>query len=172
MKRNAALVVLIVVSLACRREQRELRRASPAADRPGGVVRLSELQPGQPWPEVTVRNISEERAYDLSEGKRLYIAYNCNGCHSHGGGGIGPALMDSYWVYGSHPENIHDTIVEGRPNGMPSYGGKIPDYQIWEIVGYVRSMSGLVPKPAAPARDDHMRAKVAEQSRKEEPKNK
>ena len=168
MKRAAVIAVLLLASLACRREQRELRRAAPASDRPGGVVRLSELQPGQPWPEVTVRNISEERAYDLSEGKRLYTAYNCNGCHSHGGGGIGPALMDSYWIYGSHPENIHDTIVEGRPNGMPSYGGKIPDYQVWEIVAYVRSMSGLVPKPAAPARDDHMGTKVAEQSKKEE----
>jgi cytochrome c oxidase cbb3-type subunit III len=170
MKRAAILIILLL--LACRREQRELRRAAPASDRPGGVVRLAELQPGQPWPEVTVRNISEERAYDVSEGKRLYTAYNCNGCHAHGGGGMGPALMDSYWLYGSHPENIHDTIVEGRPNGMPSFGGKIPDYQIWEIVAYVRSMSGLVPKNTAAPRDDHMRTRIAPQSTKEEQKNK
>jgi cytochrome c oxidase cbb3-type subunit 3 len=172
MKRIAIAVAVLLAIGACRREQRELRRAAPASDRPGGVVRLAELQPGQPWPEVTVRNISEERAYDVSEGKRLYVAYNCNGCHAHGGGGIGPPLMDSYWIYGSHPENIHDTIVEGRPNGMPSFGGKVPDYQIWQIAAYVRSMSGLVPKPSSAGRDDHMRTRIAPQSTPEEPKNK
>lgn len=169
MTRTLALfALLLTLAGACRREQRQLRNAAPAADRPGGVVRLSELQPGQPWPEVTVRNVSEERAYDLAEGKRLYIAYNCNGCHSHGGGGIGPPLMDQFWIYGSHPENIRDTIIEGRPNGMPSYGGKIPEDQLWKITAYVRSMSGLAPKPASPGRSDHMVTRVAEQSKKEE----
>lgn len=168
MRRATALALCLLAFASCRREQRQLRHAPAASERTGGVVRLSELQPGQPWPEVTVRNLSEERAHDLSEGKRLYVAYNCNGCHGHGGGGIGPPLMDSYWVYGSHPENIHDTIVEGRPNGMPSFGGKIPDYQVWQIAAYVRSMSGLAPKPASPGRADHMQTKVTEQSKKEE----
>ena len=31
----------------------------------------------------------------MGEGKRLFAAYNCNGCHAQGGGGIGPPLMDS-----------------------------------------------------------------------------
>jgi len=166
--RRVLLLSALVLLGACRREQRELRHSPAASERTGGVVRLSELQPGQPLPEVTVRNVSEERAYDLSEGRRLYTAYNCNGCHSNGGGGIGPALMDSDWIYGSHPENIHDTIVEGRPNGMPSFGGRIPDYQIWEIAAYVRSLSGLAPTTASNNREDHMQKKVAEQSKKEE----
>jgi cytochrome c oxidase cbb3-type subunit III len=162
------LTLCLLASLAaCRREQRQLRHSPQASTRTGGIVRDAELQPGQPWPEVTVRNVAEERAYDLNEGQRLYRAYNCNGCHANGGGGMGPALMDDNWIYGSHPENIHDVIVEGRPNGMPSFGGKIPDYQIWEITAYVRSMSGLVPKLAATGRTDHMQTKVAEQSKKE-----
>ncbi|HEX2121723.1 MAG TPA: cytochrome c [Thermoanaerobaculia bacterium] len=161
----SALCLLLLA--ACRREQRQLRQSPQASNRPGGILRLSELQPGQPWPEVTVRNVSEERAWDVAEGQRLYNAYNCNGCHAQGGGGIGPALMDDYWIYGSHPENIRDTIVEGRPNGMPSFGGKIPEFQIWQIAGYVRSMSGLAPKPASPGRTDHMQVKVSEQSKKE-----
>ena len=36
-----------------------------------------------------------------SQGKRLYTWYNCNGCHANGGGGMGPALMDDKWIYGS-----------------------------------------------------------------------
>ena len=30
----------------------------------------------------------------------------------------------------------------GPPNGMPAFGGRIPDEQVWQIVAYVRSMSG------------------------------
>jgi cytochrome c oxidase cbb3-type subunit 3 len=167
--RNALVAACcLLAAAACRREQREIVHSPAASHAPGGIVRLSELQPGQPTPEVEVRNASDEKAYDISEGKRLFSAYNCSGCHAHGGGGIGPPLMDNYWVYGSHPENIHATIVEGRPNGMPSFGGKIPDYQIWELVAYVRSLSGLVNPTVATSRDDHMQVKVAEQSKKEE----
>ncbi|MGN6183126.1 MAG: c-type cytochrome [Thermoanaerobaculia bacterium] len=166
--RRAVIWMAILALLACRREQRELRRAAHASERTGGIVRLSELQPGKPSPEIAVRNIAEERAQDLAEGARLFRAYNCNGCHSNGGGGIGPALMDDYWLYGSHPENIHDTIVEGRPNGMPSFGGKIPDYQIWQLAGYVRSLSGLAPRPASPGREDAMQKRVEPQSFKEQ----
>ena len=41
-----------------------------------------------------------------------------------GGGGIGPPLMDDRWIYGSAPENIYASIVQGRPNGMPAWGGR------------------------------------------------
>ena len=45
---------------------------------------------------------------------------------------------------------------------MPSFRGKIPDDQIWELAAYVRSMSGNVPKDAAPGRDDDMMPRPAE----------
>src|SRR5205809_5945187 len=53
-------------------------------------------------------------AYALGEGQRLYKQMNCVGCHFHGGGGIGPALMDDEWIYGSDPAQIFTTIVEGK----------------------------------------------------------
>ena len=49
--------------------------------------------------------------------------------------------MDDEWIYGGRLQQIHQTIVEGRPNGMPAWGGRIPDPQIWQIAAYVRSMS-------------------------------
>ncbi len=82
-----------------------------------------------------------DNAQAVADGKRLYNQYNCVGCHSNGGGGMGPALMDDQWIYGDRLEQIHQTLVEGRPNGMPSWGGKIPDPQLWELAAYVRSMS-------------------------------
>ncbi len=100
----------------------------------------------------------------MGEGKRLYAAYNCVGCHAHGGGGMGPALIDDEWLYGSAPDQVFATIVQGRPNGMPSFGGRIPDYQIWQLAQYVRSMSGLTRIDASPGRSDHMRNKPPEHS--------
>jgi cytochrome c oxidase cbb3-type subunit 3 len=77
----------------------------------------------------------------VTAGKRLFQQYNCSGCHSNGGGGMGPSLMDGEWIYGGRLEQIHQTLVEGRPNGMPAWGGKIPDPQLWQISAYVRSLS-------------------------------
>jgi cytochrome c oxidase cbb3-type subunit 3 len=101
-------------------------------------------------------------AFDVSEGKRLYHWFNCSTCHANGGGDIGPPLMDKKWLYGAEPRNIFATIIEGRPNGMPSFRGKFPDEQVWQIVAYIRSMSGHVPVTATPGRNDDLQAKPPE----------
>ena len=62
----------------------------------------------------------------VTTGARLFKQYNCNGCHSSGGGGMGPNLMDAQWIYGSRLAQIHQTLVEGRPNGMPAWGARFP----------------------------------------------
>jgi cytochrome c oxidase cbb3-type subunit 3 len=115
-----------------------------------------EFQPGGSNPQTNYVNQSEERAYDLSQGQQLYEKFNCVGCHAHGGGDKGPALTDDKWIYGYRSEQIYASIVQGRPNGMPSFGGKIPESEVWKIVAYVRSLSGLTSKSVAPAREDHM----------------
>jgi cytochrome c oxidase cbb3-type subunit 3 len=71
---------------------------------------------------------------------------------------MGPALMDAKWIYGSEPEQIFASVMEGRPNGMPSFRGKIPEDQVWQIAAYVRSLGGLTPTGAEPGREDHMKA--------------
>jgi cytochrome c oxidase cbb3-type subunit 3 len=71
--------------------------------------------------------------------------------------------MDDQWIYGSEPENIFASIVEGRPNGMPSFRGKIPALQVWQLTAYVRSLGGLVPQDAASAWSDHMHVNTPEQ---------
>ena len=140
-----------------------------AASAPVDSVRLTPQQPG---PQLTPVDPTEapysENAYALNEGKRLYSAYNCEGCHFLGGGGMGPALMDDQWIYGSDPGQYFQTIVQGRPNGMPSFGSKIPRYQIWQLVSYVRSMSGLVKSDVAPNRNDTHACRAAEAMTKQE----
>src|SRR3954454_16413325 len=166
---------------SCRREARPFR-PGPASAEAVRWTSLSELHPG-PVPPTgpagamvetigRVKNPFEESAYAVSEGKRLYSAFNCVGCHARGGGGMGPPLMDDQWLYGSEPEQVFATIVEGRPNGMPRFGARVPEYQIWWLVAYVRSMSGLGSSGAAPGRSDEMKSGKPENSReKAEPKS-
>ena len=65
-----------------------------------------------------------------------------------------PPLMDDVWIYGGDATSIFETISQGRPNGMPAFGNRIPKDQIWALAAYVRSMAGLAPQDAAPNRDD------------------
>ena len=156
----AGLLMLAMIA-GCQRESRHFEpTAGPGITPP--MVRMSELQPAQVNPKQSIAPRYEVNAYSLAEGKRLFEWYNCNGCHANGGGGIGPALMDNVWIYGAEPENIYATIVQGRPNGMPSFGGHIPDEQVWQLVAYVRSMSGLVPQDAATSRNDDIQSKKSE----------
>jgi cytochrome c oxidase cbb3-type subunit 3 len=86
-----------------------------------------------------------DNAQAIAAGSRLFDWYNCSGCHFHGAGGIGPSLMDDEWIYGGRIDQIYDTIARGRPNGMPSWQGKIPANEIWQIAAYVRSLSEAQP---------------------------
>ena len=56
------------------------------------------------------------------------------------------------WIYGGEPANLFDTIVKGRPNGMPAWAGRIPEYQIWQIIAYLRTLQQPVMAPAGDAR--------------------
>lgn len=167
----AATLGAVGLVASCEREQRSFVVSAPSANapqhvqpnvsiRPGGTGDVKVNPPmdighvlGQPYGPFYAQNAQAQ-----SDGQSLYENFNCVGCHAHGGGGIGPPLMDDLWIYGSDPSQIYETIVQGRPNGMPSFRGRIPDYQVWEIVGYVRSLSGQANPQAATGREDHMRA--------------
>jgi cytochrome c oxidase cbb3-type subunit 3 len=149
----ATICVLITVA-GCDRERRDIRPVPARVAILGDTAREGDLQPGGAQPPQTVANPYEGNAYAISEGQRLFSWYNCSGCHANGGGGIGPPLIKDQWIYGNDPANLFDTIVKGRPNGMPSWGGRIPQYQIWQIVTFVRSLNQLEPKAATPARSD------------------
>jgi cytochrome c oxidase cbb3-type subunit 3 len=155
---KAAELALVALALlaGCKREERNFRVSAPAAAREQGL-RLVELQPGPRANDRAAANGYEENALAMNEGRVLFGAFNCVGCHGHGGGGMGPPLLDEKWRYGSEPAQVFATIMEGRPNGMPSFRGKVNADQAWKLVAYVRSLGGLVPQDAAPARPDHMK---------------
>jgi cytochrome c oxidase cbb3-type subunit III len=139
---KASLCAVILLTGCGANHHEPAAAASPnAAD---GAVVTSALTPGLDHSLSTVDPRAAPyygNATAVNDGKRLFGQYNCSGCHSNGGGGMAPSLMDDEWIYGDRLEQIHQTLVEGRPNGMPSLGGKIPDDQLWELAAYVRSMS-------------------------------
>lgn len=114
------------------------------------AVRTSDLRAGGASPVRRVRNPYADDPRALREGKARYMAMNCSGCHGeYGGGAIGPPLSDNAWIYGSADENIVQSMIQGRPNGMPSYGGTLPESEMWKIAMYVQSLatSKVSPQP-------------------------
>jgi cytochrome c oxidase cbb3-type subunit 3 len=143
----AGLVVLALAS--CQREERRFSESGRLAARAGDRA--------MPTPSARPTSDFLDNAWSVSEGQRLFGWFNCGGCHSlGGGGGMGPPLRDATWRYGGTPEDVHRSIVEGRPNGMPAWGTRIPDYQIWQLVAYVLSLSGRLPKDVQPGRGENI----------------
>jgi len=108
--------------------------ARPVADQPvGPVPGIGDVAPlGNP--------LQGDRSA-LEEGRRLFVRYNCAGCHGgRAGGGMGPSLRDRSWLYGSSPDRIFSSIAQGRGRGMPSWGARLPEKHIWELTLYVSSL--------------------------------
>ena len=165
----AGCIVVTLFCAACEREERELR-LPPEVSKRIAMVPVTDFRPGgSPSPPVLVKSPFEDNAYAVAEGKRMYVWFNCVGCHAHGGGGIGPPLMDANWIYGGRPEQIYASIVQGRPNGMPSFSDRLDEQTRWRLVAYVQSLAGHVPSDVAPGRDDAMAAAPAESRRPREP---
>jgi cytochrome c oxidase cbb3-type subunit 3 len=150
-------------AVACRREER--RFSEP--------MQTSELRANPVTASRADQKILERYAKDawaINEGQRLFGQMNCAGCHGHGGGGgIAPPLMDAKWLYGSGLSDIERTILSGSARGMPSFDDKLTRQQVWQLVAYVRSLSGHAPSAAAPVRDDHMAVRPPPSRTKPEP---
>jgi cytochrome c oxidase cbb3-type subunit 3 len=159
---RASLLLLGATALtlaACNREERHSRSKPLGETVPAGE------SPDTVWPGNSAPPPLDARAklYDnnapaIAEGQFLYTRMNCVGCHSHGGGGMGPPLMDDEWRYGGRIDQIAATIAEGRPQGMPAWRGKLTDDQIWKLAAYVRTLSGQPSKDAVSSRSESMSA--------------
>src|SRR4051794_29124543 len=62
----------------------------------------------------------EGNAWHIAQGQRLFGWMNCGGCPSHGGGGIGPPLMDDEWRYGGGGAGNGAEEPERRAGGGPA----------------------------------------------------
>ena len=100
------------------------------------------LFPGPVPVRPTIKNPVADNPGAAGRGMKYFNQFNCIGCHApNGGGGMGPSLSNTIFIYGSDAENIYLSILQGRPAGMPAWGGVLPDQLIWDLVAYIKSIS-------------------------------
>src|SRR4051794_27514828 len=105
-----SLALALLALAGCDREQRDLNGQPKSETK-------SYLASGDPRAKEY-----ENNAFAISQGQRLYMQLNCVGCHFHGGGGMGPPLMDDQWLYGGRMEDIVATLPNRRPHRLPGRG--------------------------------------------------
>jgi cytochrome c oxidase cbb3-type subunit 3 len=119
-------------------EQKQWGASAPFVQHPENI------QPGVTLsrPFINIVNPYDGNAQRAAEGAKLFIAYNCMDCHgAEGSGAMGPSLQDNRWHFGGTNGEVFQSIYEGRPDGMPAWGGRISDEDIWRLVTYVRGLS-------------------------------
>jgi mono/diheme cytochrome c family protein len=125
-------------------ERRDSSHYLVAGDSLQLVQHQENLAPGFPLgvKPVAITNPYEGDKNAIATGAKLFIAYNCLDCHgADGSGAMGPSFQDGRWHFGGSSAEVYESIYEGRPDGMPAWGGRISNDQIWMLTAYVRSLS-------------------------------
>lgn len=144
MSRAIAAVTVLLALLACGCQQRP---AASEGDLPSLSIPLGP-PPGMATPMAGPGNPYTGDATATMQGRKLFVWYNCYGCHGgHGGGGIGPSLRGV--ANGNSPAQLFEIIAQGTRKGMPAWGLKIPEQQVWELVAYIQSL-GTPQEPNPP----------------------
>jgi cytochrome c oxidase cbb3-type subunit III len=123
--------------------------ATPGAGAPSSAsanpilhVPVSGLHPGNVSFAPAINNPLSQDPQATTRGMQDFLQFNCVGCHApNAGGGMGPALSEGQFIYGSSPANLFLSIYQGRPNGMPAWGELLPESTIWELVAYVQNIA-------------------------------
>jgi cytochrome c(L) len=79
----------------------------------------------------------------IKQGRTLYLQFGCSACHGvGGGGGMGPALLDDDWKFGSDDAILFKLIKGEVPQQtMPGvFGKELQDDDVWKLLAYVRSL--------------------------------
>ena len=80
----------------------------------------------------------------VAMGQRLFLTY-CQQCHGAAAQGAKsfPNLTDGAWLWGGEPDNIRETITNGRNGIMTPFGAVLGSDGVKDVANYVRSMNGL-----------------------------
>jgi mono/diheme cytochrome c family protein len=128
-----------------------------AAENPTPMQRAMSTPRGQLQnPYIDVVAVAEQ-------GRKLFQAYDCGGCHGGGGGGgMAAPLTNEIWIYGSDDDTLFRLISLGSGSlspgnafqkqgfvrkgsenvvgPMPPYGEIIrTDDDVWKIIAWIRS---------------------------------
>ena len=117
-----------------------------------GVSSISAQQGQRNVEAQRLKNPEAVNAETIESGRKLFQRY-CASCHGAGAkgdggmalsGGTPSDLTDETWDYGSTDGEIFVAIRDGVSSDMLAYKDKLTEKQIWQVVGFVRSLG---PKP-------------------------
>ena len=101
-------------------------------------------------PKANYNSATAKSTPDEFAATRTLYEKNCKLCHGANGEG-GPVKLDDGTKLKvpslreghalKHPDSDFVKQITKGGDGMPAFGGKIPDYQVWQLVTYVRSLS-------------------------------
>lgn len=96
------------------------------------------------WDEFTHENLAEviEDESFIKKGAGIF-ANKCAPCHGNDAQGVvGPNLNDKFWIYGGTNKDIYESLMSGRPNGMPAWEKDIGKEKVVWAVAFVNSIRG------------------------------
>jgi cytochrome c oxidase cbb3-type subunit 3 len=141
-------VLALLLMAACSRRPTEELALNGA---PPSMINAVGEAPGPRDESPVLRNPLRGDSAAALSGRLWFAQFNCSGCHGdHAGGGMGPSLRDRAWIYGDSDSAIYGAIADGRGHGMPAWGGRIPELQVWQLVAYIRTL-GSQNEPEAPS---------------------
>ena len=100
----------------------------------GAAMLLAQTSPNKPG---AVQAWGENPQQAMIEFGKIYAA-NCASCHGENReGGAGPAL-NAALLDGRSDDQLHDTIHNGRPGGMPAFKDALSEAEQWQLVNFLR----------------------------------
>lgn len=144
-RRSLATVACMLATPACREQTAIPAASSSSAAAPNAIVIARHddriFAGGIAPPTERVTNTATNDAKAAETGAALFTSLNCDGCHGGGAvGAVGPSLTDGRWRFGGADADIFRSIAEGRPKGMPAFGGTLQPAMIWRLVAYIKSL--------------------------------
>ena len=76
----------------------------------------------------------------IGEGGKLYVE-SCAACHKADGtgGGVGSDLTGML-AFGDSPEELYESIAEGREEGMPSFKQQLGETKILKVIVFMETL--------------------------------
>jgi mono/diheme cytochrome c family protein len=149
---RTAIVSAFALSLALNTSRAEA--AEPAAGAKKPMEAVSGADKGK------LQNPHKDDKQAVEAGHKLFMSAGCNGCHGGtGGGGMGPPLSNTVWVYGNDDDTLFRLITLGsqdlakagyKRKGTESVVGPMPPFKdiikseddLWKIVTWIKSLGG------------------------------
>lgn len=97
----------------------------------------------------------------LSSGQDLYMQH-CWQCHGKlGEGGVGPNMVDDYWLHGNGITNIVKSATYGYPaKGMIAWRGTLSAEEIIDVSSFLLTLHGTNPPNARPPQGELIKDEI------------